>query len=118
MKVSQIYDLMNKVTNEVLGKNDLIAEDLSNVVDVGTELFNVSSADNFVRSLVDHIGKVIFVNRPYSASLPSVLRDGWEFGAACEKSRWTYLTRKRTRHGNYRKMQAMTPIFSISRPFR
>lgn len=85
MKVSQIYDLMNKVTSEVLGKNDLIAEDLSNVVDVGTELFNVSSADNFVRSLVDHIGKVIFVNRPYSASLPSVLRDGWEFGAACEK---------------------------------
>ena len=85
MLVTQIYELMNNVTSEILGKNDIIAEDLSNVVDVGVEIFNASSVDNYVRSLVDHIGKVIFVNRPYQGNAPSVVMDGWEFGAVCEK---------------------------------
>lgn len=85
MEVKQIYELMNNVTTEVLGKSDLIAEDLSNVVDVGTEIFNASAVDNYVRSLVNHIGKVIFVNRPYTGNVPSVLMDGWEYGSVLEK---------------------------------
>ena len=85
MEVKQIYELMNTVTNEVLGKENLVQEDLSNVVDIGTEIFNANAVDNYVRSLVDHIGKVIFVNRPYSGSVPSVLMNGWEYGSICEK---------------------------------
>ena len=85
MEVKQIYELMNTVTNEVLGKSDIVLEDLSNVVDVGTEIFNANAVDNYVRSLVDHIGKVVFVNRPYTGSVPSVLMDGWEYGSVCEK---------------------------------
>lgn len=85
MTVAQIYALMNSVTSEILGKSDLVAEDLSNVVDVGTEIFNASALDNYVKSLVNHIGKVIFVNRPYSGAVPSVLMDGWEFGSVLEK---------------------------------
>lgn len=85
MEVKQIYELMNTVTNEVLGKEDLVTEDLSNVVDIGTEIINANAVDNYVRSLVDHIGKVVFVNRPYSGSVPSVLMDGWEYGSICEK---------------------------------
>lgn len=85
MEVKQIYELMNTVTNEVLGKENLVTEDLSNVVDVGTEIINANAVDNYVRSLVNHIGRVIFVNRPYSGSVPSVLMDGWEYGSICEK---------------------------------
>lgn len=85
MKVEQIYSLMNTVTGEVLGKADIVKEDLSNVVDVGTEIFNQTSVDNYVKSLVNHIGKVIFVNRPYAGNAPSVLMDGWEFGSVLEK---------------------------------
>lgn len=85
MTVNQIYSLMNTVTGEILGKTDLVAEDLSNVVDVGTELFNASAVDNYVKTLVNHIGKVIFVNRPYSGKIPSVLMDSWEFGSVLEK---------------------------------
>lgn len=85
MEVKQIYSIMNSVTNEILGKTDLVAEDLSNIVDVGTEIFNASAIDNYVKSLVNHIGKVIFVNRPYSGKVPSVLMDSWEFGSVCEK---------------------------------
>lgn len=87
MKVEQIYTLANQVTEEVLGKTDLLKADLSNVVDLGTELANLgtTAVDNYVKSLVDHIGKVVFVDRPYAGSAPSVLMDGWEFGSICEK---------------------------------
>ena len=86
MKVSQIYEIMNAVTGEILGQTELVvAEDLSNIVDVGKEILNVTDIDNYVKSLVDHIGRVIFVNRPYSGGVPSVLMDGWEFGSILEK---------------------------------
>lgn len=85
MKVKQIYALVNDVTGEVLGKTGVIAEDLSNTVDVGEEIFNTTDVDNYVRSLVNHIGKVVFVNRKYSGGVPSVLMDGWEYGSILEK---------------------------------
>lgn len=85
MTVKQIYELMNTVTGEVLGKTGLVEEDLSNVVDVGTEVFNASAVYNYVKTLVNHIGKVVFVNRPYSGKIPSVLMDSWEFGSVLEK---------------------------------
>ena len=85
MEVKQIYTLMNSVSNEVLGKTDLVKEDLTGIVDMGTEVFNQNAVDNYVKSLVNHIGKVIFVNRPYSGKVPSILMDAWEFGSVLEK---------------------------------
>lgn len=85
MTVKQIYTLMNGVTSEILGKSEVVAEDLSNVVDLGTEIFNATSVDNYVKSLVNHIGKVIFVDRKYSGNVPSLVMDSWEFGSVLEK---------------------------------
>lgn len=85
MKVEQIKTLINSITGELLGKEDLLLEDLSNVVDVGTELFDNASVDNYVKSLVNKVGKTIFVNRAYSGNIPSVLMDSWEFGSILEK---------------------------------
>ena len=85
MKVSQVYELLNTVTGEILGQTDLVKEDLSNVVDLGVQIFDATSVDNYVKSLVDHIGKVVFVNRPYAGGAPSVLMDSWEFGAVLQK---------------------------------
>lgn len=85
MEVKQIYTLMNDVSQEVLGKTDLVHEDLTGLVDLGNEVFNQKAIDNYVKSLVNHIGKVVFVNRPYSGKVPSVLMDAWEFGSVMEK---------------------------------
>lgn len=85
MEVKQIYTLINSVSGEVLGKTDIVQEDLTGVVDLGTEVFNANAVDNYVKSLVNHIGKVIFVNRPYAGKVPSVLMDAWEFGSVLEK---------------------------------
>lgn len=85
MEVAQVYGIMNAVTKSVLGETAVVNEDLSNVVQLGTEIQNASGLDNYVRTLVDHIGKVIFVNRAYAGSAPSVLMDGWEYGSILEK---------------------------------
>ena len=85
MEVKQIYSLMNDVTSEILGETGLVQEDLQNVTDIGTQIMNATAFDNYVRTLVNHIGRVIFVNRPYSGNIPSVLMDSWEFGSIMEK---------------------------------
>lgn len=85
MEVKQIHTLINSVSKEVLGRTDIVADDLTGIVDLGTEVFNQNAVDNYVKSLVNHIGKVIFVNRPYAGKVPSVLMDAWEFGSVLEK---------------------------------
>lgn len=85
MEVKRIYTLINSVSGEVLGKTDIVTEDLTGIVDLGKEVFNQNAVDNYVKSLVNHIGKVIFVNRPYAGKVPSVLMDAWEFGSVLEK---------------------------------
>lgn len=85
MDVQQIYNIINTVSGEVLGKTNIVQDDLTGIVDLGTEVFNQNEVDNYVKSLVNHIGKVIFVNRPYAGKVPSVLMDAWEFGSVLEK---------------------------------
>ena len=85
MEVKQIHTLLNSVTSEVLGSEAVVNEDLSNVVDIGTKIFNAEAVDRYVRSLVNHIGKVIFVDRPYTGNVPSLLMDSWESGSIMEK---------------------------------
>ena len=86
MKVTQLYALVNAATQGMLGETEVLKEDLSNVVDIGkTILDQANGLDNYVRKLVDHIGKVVFVNRVYAGGVPSVLMDSWEFGSILEK---------------------------------
>lgn len=85
MKVTQLKEIVNSATSEVLGKTDVVNDDLSNLVDVGNEIFNSDNVDNYVKKLIDRIGQVIFVNRLYAGGVPSVLMDSWEYGSVVEK---------------------------------
>lgn len=85
MKVTQIKDLVNNSLKEVNGSSVLLKEDLSNVVDIGKELLNNDDVDNFVKKLVDRVGKTVFNDRVYQGSAPSVLMDAWEYGSIVEK---------------------------------
>ena len=85
MKVTQIKDLLNATMKEVLGEEAVVQDDLSNVVDLGKEVVDTDNLDNYVKKLVNHIGKVIFTNRLYKGGVPSVLMDKWEFGSILEK---------------------------------
>jgi len=85
MKVTQLHEIINAVTTEILGESAVIQEDLSNVVDVGKLIVDSDNVDNYVNKLVNHIGRVIFVNRLYAGGVPSVLMDSWEYGSILEK---------------------------------
>ena len=49
MEVKQIYTLINSVSGEVLGKTDIVTEDLTGIVDLGEEVFNQNALDNYVK---------------------------------------------------------------------
>ena len=85
MDVRQVYEVVNGMTSEILGSEAVVAEDLSNIVDIGKAIFDNTSYDNYVKSLVDHIGKVVMVNRTYEGTTNELMRDSWEYGAVCEK---------------------------------
>lgn len=87
MTMNQVYNILNQVTQEVLGESVILNEDLSNIVDIGRAFEDAQGLDNFVRRLNDHIGRVIFVDRPYAGRAPAVLMDGWEYGSILEKVR-------------------------------
>ena len=86
MDVKQVYTILNTISGEILGESVVVAEDLSNVVEVGTAFANLQNGlDAYVKALFDHIGRVVFVNRVYRGRVPSVVRDAWEYGAILEK---------------------------------
>lgn len=102
MEVKQIYSMINEWQTEMTGGAQydaehpwIIKEDLSNLVDVGTKLLDAGSVtaagekwrDNFVRSMIDRIGRMVFVERPFVSQFPDLRRDEWGYGSIMSKSR-------------------------------
>ena len=85
MFVKDIHELVNSTTQEVLGETGLISEDFENLVDVGNEIINTDNVDNYVKKLVNRIGKTVFDNRKYQGNVPNVLMDSWEYGSILQK---------------------------------
>ena len=85
MTVNQIYELTNSAVKSAIGETAVLNADLTNLVDIGTEIINANATDKFTNALVDKVGKVIFVARAYEKKAPSVLMDSWEFGNVLQK---------------------------------
>lgn len=85
MTVNQVANIVNDVQKQIVGENAIQTVELTDLIDMGNQALDAASYDKYVNTLVDHIGKVVFVNRAYQGSAPSVLMDGWEYGAILEK---------------------------------
>lgn len=87
MKTIQIASILNTVMGEILGSEAIQTVDLGNVVDLGVQVENMTTEQftNFITGTIDHIGRVVFVNRRYTSNMPRILRDGWEYGAILQK---------------------------------
>lgn len=85
MQVTQLYQLTNTIVSEKLGLSDVVKEDLSNIVDIGNAIYDASKVDNYVKALINQVGKIYFDDRIYKGRGASVLRDAWEFGSVLEK---------------------------------
>ena len=89
MKVNQVAEIINTISAEMLGEAAITTEDLSNIVDIGKSFEDVFADDNgveqFMKKLVDHIGRVIVANREYRPSGVGLMRDAWDYGGILEK---------------------------------
>lgn len=96
MTVNQIYTILNDIMVEVTGgqidpddapSTPIVQEDLSNIVDIGTQVFSNNWRDKYVAAMINRIGREVFVDRTYEGYAPSVLRDAWEYGSIMSKTR-------------------------------
>lgn len=93
MRVSQIASLLNDtIQAEGIGESQVVTEDLSNIVDIGKAVLDYTGVsgtnyDSFVKTLIDQVGKVVFVNRVYTSQAPNLLKDSWEYGSVLQKVR-------------------------------
>ena len=91
MKVKQVATMLNTIIGEVTGESGVIAEDMSNIVDVGRKLTETdtfeNNFDNFAGKIIDKIGRTKIVDRTYRRTAPDILRDSWEYGSILEKVR-------------------------------
>ena len=93
MKVNQIAGILNDLNKEMIGTEDVFSDDLSNIVDGGKTVLDFTSDaqganfDNYIKSLIDRVGRVIFVDRAYTSQAPDLLKDSWEYGSILMKVR-------------------------------
>lgn len=87
MNVKQISTILQSITDEVIGESVVVKEDLSNIVDVGRQILDNTSVDNYVKSLVNRIGRTEFVDRVLASTAPAITMDSWEFGSVLQKVR-------------------------------
>lgn len=98
MKITQLATILNGtlsaagIIDQTTGAAAVAKEDLSNIVDLGKTVLDYTGQsnanyDSFVRSLIDQVGKVMFVDRKYTSQAPNILKDGWEYGSILQKVR-------------------------------
>ena len=91
MKVSQIAQTMNAVFGEVLGEENLLSDDLSNIVSAGKIISESgvfgNNFDNYAGAIIDKVGRTIFWDRVYKADDLGLWRDSFEYGSVLEKIR-------------------------------
>lgn len=87
MKVTQIATILNEAQQEIIGESAITTENLENVVDMGKQILEATDVDNYVRKLIDKVGRMIFVDRVYNSTAPDILADSWEYGSAMQKVR-------------------------------
>ena len=87
MTVKQIATILQTITDEVIGESVVVQEDLSNIVDVGKQILDNTSVDNYVKALVNRIGRTEFVDKVLASTAPTITRDSWEYGSILQKVR-------------------------------
>ena len=86
MEELQIYDIVNSVTSQALGRTDLTVVNDQGLIALGrTVLDSATYTDDFINTLVKRIGKTIVSFRSYRNAFNSLMKDQIEWGAIVQK---------------------------------
>lgn len=90
MIMNQIATILNSINQEMFGEIAVVDENLTNIVDVGKAVDSQLTAfDKYIGALIDRIGRVMYVDRTYNSTAPSIMKDSWEYGSILMKVRAT-----------------------------
>lgn len=86
MEVNQIYEVVNSVTSQALGRSDLTVVDETSLIALGNTVLDSSTyTDDFINTLVKRIGKTIVSYRAYRNAFNTLMKDSMEWGAIVQK---------------------------------
>lgn len=91
MKFKDIVDLTQKAVAQTLGNEymtkdgKLQAIESYNIVDVGTSVLESGALDSYVKALLSQMGKMIVESKVYTAELPSIFVDSYDWGGYLER---------------------------------
>lgn len=91
MIMNQIATALNQINQEMFGEIALVDENLANIADIGkvvdSNLTASGNFDKYIGALIDRIGRVMYVDRTYNSTAPSIMKDSWEYGSVLMKVR-------------------------------
>ena len=90
MKLNQIADLLNdKLVPNLLGEDTTIAPDLSNIVELGTKLDDLTGDEflNFAQTFAVGVARNDFETRLYKSSYYGLMNDAREYGGVIQRAR-------------------------------
>ena len=88
MQLTQVSTLLNEtIVPNLLGEETTISADLSNIVDLGTALDDVSGEDmqDFAKDLVVGVARNLFDSRSYRSETYGLMNDAREFGGVVQR---------------------------------
>lgn len=86
LKPNQVAELVNLATTQTLGSDTtLLKEDLSNAIEIGTNILNANAYVSWLNNLMIATEKKIFSYRPYKSKAPSILKSNFEYGLLTQK---------------------------------
>lgn len=88
MKLTQVATLLNEtIVPNLLGEGTTISADLSNIVDLGTALANITAEDmqDFAKDLVVGVARNLFDSRAYRSETYGLMNDAREFGGVVQR---------------------------------
>lgn len=84
--VTQIYELMNETSKEILGAQAITVKDTTSFVSLGNQILSTSTnTDAFYKKLADIIGRTYVKYKAYKAGERSIFKNPLEFGMALQK---------------------------------
>lgn len=86
METSQIYEIVNEVTSQALGRTDIAAIDTASFVAMGDAVLNSgTNVEPWLNTLVQRIGRTIVSYRAYKSQFDELAFTDMTFGAIMQK---------------------------------
>lgn len=86
MKREQISTMLNSAIKEVVGESEIINENLSNIVTIGSAI-PADSLDAIFTEIINKVGNTIIESKKYNGNSLGILMNEWEYGSILEKIR-------------------------------